>query len=248
VFTIVAPLALIVVAGGVGATLGLTGVLAPEAVAEVPTLPQFLVDDAATAYVCPGGPAVSQVAGGTRVLAVARDADGAFLGVRNPDDWDGTLWFATADLVLDGGGVDPAGLPVGECPVVDVEVVTPAPQPTQEPEPDPTDDPQPQPPADSTPPVVTSLKANKTLIINGETVTLSFASTDNVGVTKVVLSWSNGSVSGNVALGANGNYNWSNQSFANNTFGKYTFTAVAYDAAGNQSAPVSVIVDRQYLG
>ncbi|MEO8094830.1 MAG: Ig-like domain-containing protein, partial [Pseudolysinimonas sp.] len=103
-------------------------------------------------------------------------------------------------------------------------------------------------PKDTKAPVVTSIKASKTVVLNNEVSTISFASTDNVKVKKVVLKWSNGSVSGSVTLGASGNYDWSSNSAAANSYGKYTFTAKAYDAAGNASAGVQVIVDRQYFG
>ena len=152
ILTIVAPIALIVAAGTVGGVLGATGAFgAPEAPRSGDVPAYVTTEQVAPAYVCPGGPEIGLLPAGTRVLAVARDADGAYIGVRNPSDVAATLWFSTADVVLDEGGVDPATLPVLGCPEVTVTVVTPTPtpEPTEEPTPQPT---KPPAPTDTTPP------------------------------------------------------------------------------------------------
>ncbi len=242
---------LIVVAGIVGGTVGATGVFGAPAGPPDGSVPAYVITpDTAPTYACPGGPQIGNVPANTRVLAVARDADGAFLGTRNPDDWSATIWFETGDVVTDDG-VDVASLPIEECPEVTVTEVTPTPtpEPTVEPEPDEPDDPAP--PADTTPPLATKMSANPQLVINGQASQISISATDNVGVTGVALSWTgpNG-ITGNAAMvlsGGTWRYDWSHQNMSNG-FGNWTFTARASDAAGNQSAPAQVTVNRQYLG
>jgi hypothetical protein len=251
--TIVAPIALIVVAGVTGGALGASGLLGTTDGPVSGDVPAYVITpDTATAHTCPGGPETTVLLANTRVLAVARDADSQWLGVRDPNEVSTVIWFPVGEVVVDEGSPDPATLPVMACPEATVVVVEPDPVPTQEPTTPPTDNPNPpSPPKDTANPVVTSIKASKTSVINGESSEISVAASDNVGVAGIQLSWSNGSVSGNVSMPKNGSswaYTWSNQSFANNTFGNYTFTARAVDAAGNLSAPVQVVVNRQYLG
>lgn len=237
--TIVAPIALIVVAGVVGGGLGASGVFGAPAGPLDGNVPAYVTtDQTATAYVCPGGPQLGDLRAGTRVLAVARDADLAFLGVRNLDDFSTTIWFSTDDLVLDEAAVDPSTLPVESCPDVTVTVVTPTPTPTPEPE-------------DTTPPVLDKMSANPPLVYNDGPSQISLSARDDVGVAGVALSWSgpNG-LSGSAPMTLDGStwrYTWS---YGGGTVGDgvWTFTAVASDAAGNQSAPAQVVVERQYFG
>ncbi|MCU1417722.1 MAG: hypothetical protein JWP32_1896 [Schumannella sp.] len=251
ILTIVAPLVLVALTGGVGAALGVTGVFGTTQAAPAGDIPAYVLNvDTAGGSLCPGGPVVDRLPAGTRVYAVARTDDGTQLGIRNPADAGSLLWFASGDVALDEGSADPATLPVAGCPEVTVTLPTPTPVVTEQPTTPPDDgtDNAPPPPADTTAPLVTSLKPSKSVVLNNEVSTISVASSDDVGVTKVVLSWSNGFVKGKVTLGANDSYDWSSNGTANNTYGNYTFTAIAYDAAGNSSAPAQVVVNRQYLG
>jgi hypothetical protein len=256
VLTIVAPIALIVVAGGVGAALGVSGVFGTTNAAPAGEIPAYVLTvDTAGGAICPGGPPVDTLAAGTRVFAVARTDDGSQLGVRNPADAGSLLWFESGVIALDAGSPDPATLPVVGCPEVTVSYPTPTPTvtPTTPPT-DPATPPDggnnpPPPPKDTVAPVMTSIKASKVIVLNNEVSTISVQASDNKAVTKIVLSWSNGTVAGSTTItGASGSYNWSNNGTANNTYGNYTFSAVAYDAAGNHSAPAQVVVNRQYFG
>ncbi|MEO5919762.1 MAG: hypothetical protein ABIQ01_01330 [Pseudolysinimonas sp.] len=245
IMTIVAPIALIVVAGVVGGALGASGLLGGSSAPAGGDIPAYVLSaETAAIYSCPGGPQIGAIPAETRVLAVARDADGVFLGARNPDDVASTIWFATGDLILDDDSADPATLPVEECPDVTVTQVTPTPTP------EPTETAPPKPPAETTPPSITSIKASKTVVLNNESSTISVAATDNVGVTTVTLSWTNGTNSGSATMpksGSSWQYVWANNG-PPSTYGVYKFTAVAFDAAGNQSPGAEVLVDQQYFG
>lgn len=251
--TIAAPIALIVVAGVVGGTLGATGALGTSGGPSGGEVPSYVIaPDTAPVYSCPGGPQIGTIRANTRVLAVARDEQGAFLAARNPDDLSTTIWFTAGDLVLDDAGPDVAALPVEACPEVTVTQVTPTPTPEPTSEPEPTTDPEPPaPPADTVAPVVTKMSASPTLVINGQPSTISLTAGDDVGVVGVTLSWSgpNG-ITGSAPMSLTSGtwrYTWSYDSFSNG-FGNWTFTARAKDAAGNLSSPAQVIVQRQYLG
>lgn len=240
-------LGLIVVAGIVGGVVGATGLLGGP-VGEIDgAVPAYVITpDVAPTYACPGGAKIGNVSANTRVLAVARDADGAFIGTRNPDDWSATIWFEAADVVTDDG-VDPLSLPIEKCPDVTVTVVTPTPTPEPTIEPDP----EPDPPSDTSPPTATKMFANPTLVYNGQSSQIALSAFDDVGVTGVNLSWSgpNG-ITGSAPMALSGGswrYIWSYDNF-NNGFGLWTFTARAIDAAGNLSAPVQAVVERQYFG
>jgi hypothetical protein len=242
ILTIVAPIALIVGAGVAGGALGASGIVgAPEAPRSGDVPAYVTTEQVAPAYVCPGGPEIGRLPAGTRVLAVARDADGAYLGVRNPSDVNATLWFSTADVDLDEGGVDPATLPVLGCPEVTVTVVTPTPtpEPTQEPTPEPT-----KPPGDTTPPAINQYGANPTTINSGgcslnSTVISAYVVTDNVGVTSVSATWTSAG-GGSASLNPTGQ-SWSfTYTAVTGYHGSVVITLVARDAAGNQSAPRQV--------
>ena len=254
-FGILPWLGLIVVAGIVGGVVGVTGVVGAPAGPVDDAVPAYvLVPDTAVAYVCPGGPEAGALPAGTRVLAVQRSEDSGYLGVRNPNDLRQTLWFAARDVVVDQDAAEIAVLPVGACPEVTVTVVTPTPtpEPTQEPEPEETNNPQPPPPpSDTTPPIATKMSANPSTVYNGQASQISISASDNVGVTGVALSWAgpNG-ITGSAPMSLSSGtwrYTWSYANLSNG-FGNWTFTARASDAAGNLSAPVQVVVDRQYFG
>jgi hypothetical protein len=257
ILTIVVPIALIVVAGAVGGALGVTGVFGATGASAGGELPGYLTTSSvATGYVCPGGPVSGTIPAGTRVLAVARDDKGEYLGVRNPQDRSDVMFFATDDLVLDAGGVDPATLPVVECPVPTVEVVAP-PVVEAPPEAPPVTPPSgggttppPPPPSDTTPPAIGKISATPTLIINDQATQISVTASDNVAVTGVQLSWSIPGNNGSGSMTLSGGvwrFTYSDPDLADG-FGNITFTARAVDGAGNLSAPAQVIVNRQYLG
>lgn len=256
ILTIVAPLALVVVAGVVGAVLGVTGAFGstkpplPDG-----NIPAFVVtSDVATAFTCPGGASIDNIPANTRVLAVVRDQDGKWLGVRDPDDVERTLWVAAHDVVLDKGSADPKTLPVDGCPAATITlpqpVVTEAPvEPTTPPSSNPK---PPTTPKDTTAPTITSISANPLVVINNSPSTITVAATDNVGVSSVTLTWTNanGSSTGSVSMpkaGSSWAYTWTNNG-PSSTYGNFTFTAVANDAAGNHSAGAKVVVNQQYLG
>jgi hypothetical protein len=244
----------IVLAGVLGGALGASGLLGGSAGPSGGDIPAYVnSSETAAIYSCPGGPQVGTIPASTRVLAVARDADGAFLGARDPSALTTTVWFETGDLILDADSPDPASLPVEECPEVTVTLVTPppAPEPTETTPPDDGNNNPPPPPSDTTAPTQTKMTANPTLVINEQSSQISINASDNVGVTGVALSWSgpNG-ITGSapmVLTSGTWRYTWSYANMSNG-FGNWTFTARASDAAGNLSAPAQVVVNRQYLG
>lgn len=146
---------LIVVAGVVGGVLGVSGVFgATQPPLPDGTIPSYVVtSDAAPAYTCPDGANIDNIPAGTRVFAVARNDDTSWLGVRDPDDVERTLWVETSVVVLDPG-MDTAALPTDGCPEATVTEIEP--EPTEEPTTEPTKPPtnNPQTPTDTTPPVV----------------------------------------------------------------------------------------------
>lgn len=190
VLTIVAPIALIVVAGVVGGALGASGLLGGSTGPASGDLPTYVTNsDTAPVYSCPGGPQVGSIPASTRVLAVARDADGAFLGARDPGDLTSTIWLATGDVVVDADSPDPASLPIGECPEVTVTVVTPTPTPTPEPTQEPTN--QPQPPRDTVAPTIKVGNWDPSSLVGIEfgycnnTAQITVNAADNVGIASV---------------------------------------------------------------
>lgn len=242
----------VVVAGLVGGGLGAAGVFGPEPerVAVVGTT--AVLDVRAPAAVCPGGAVVDSLPAGTRVLAVERSDDAASLGVRDPHDFSRVLWLDRADVVVDAG-LDVASLPVGDaCPTV----VALAPEPEEQPEPDPgpqpgpAPGPQPQPqpqPGDTVAPSLGSPTATPNPVYNLDPVTIAVTASDDVGVSTVLISWS-GQFSGSGSMspvGGQWRYTFTPPS---STGGTLTFTMRARDAAGNLSAPASVVVDHQYFG
>jgi len=85
------------------------------------------------------------------------------------------------------------------------------------------------------------------VIYNDGPTTITVVATDAVGVTRVSLSWAGGA-SGTVDMAPSGGaWGFTFSSDSPNP-SSLTFTAVAYDAAGNPSPPASVAVDWQYFG
>jgi hypothetical protein len=231
-------LGLIVLAGIGGTALGASGVFASEP-REVLAGYTAVLDDSVPASSCPGGPVIGELFAGDRVLAIARSEDSGYLGVRDPNDFARTLWFERSVVVVDGGQADVASLPVEACPVATVEVVEPTPEPTVEP----TDDPEPAPgPGDTTPPNLGQQYASpKTTLYQGDSTTIYAFSSDNVATTQVRISWSGAATGNGLMIDGPGNQWTFPYSKPNGApIGKVTFTLVARDAAGNQSAPVTV--------
>ena len=243
VLTIVAPIALIVVAGVVGGALGASGLLGVTPGPASGDIPTYVINpDTAPVYSCPGGPQVGAIPASTRVLAVARDADGAFLGARNPDDLTSTIWFATGDLVLDADSPDPASLPIGECPEVTVTVVTPTPDAGPSPS---RRSPSPrtsrQPPRDTTAPQTTKMTAEPDAGDQRPGIARSRSTRATTSASPVSRCPGRGRTASPGARRwcsspGTWRYTWSYANLSNG-FGNWTFTARATDAAGNQSAP-----------
>jgi hypothetical protein len=240
ILTIVAPVALIVVAGAVGGVLGVTGVIGAPA-ASGGELPGYLTTSStATGYVCPGGPVSGTIPVGTRVLAVARDDKGDYLGVRNPHDLSDVMFFATGDLVLDAGGVDPTTLPVVDCPVPTVEIV-PFPVVEAPPEAPPVAPPgggTTPPPADTVAPKVDKTTVNPTFVqtCDGMGAVVKTNATDNIAVAGVTVTWS-GATSGSAQMSPTGGSGWQYTLVPPTaTSGGITVVVTARDAAGNTAS------------
>ena len=80
-----------------------------------------------------------------------------------------------------------------------------------------------------------------------EPVTVVASASDDVGVTSVTVTWS-GQYSGSAPMSlVGGEWRYTFTPPTNET-GTITFTVVARDAAGNQSAPAHVVVQHYYFG
>jgi len=234
-------LGLVIAAGIVGGTIGAAGFLG-GASAESPAgallevLPQ-----GADARACADGPIVANLLAETRVLAVQRSEDSAWVGVRNPARIDTTVWIPVNALVVDDGERPLADLPVGgSCPLTiaigpapdiapSADPEEPAPGPNPNPIPNPT-----LPPGDTTPPAVLQLGVD----VNPCPAVVTAVASDNVSVTQVTLSWS-GVATGSAPMAlVSGTWRYNYDSL-NSPEGAMTFQAVARDAAGNASSPAS---------
>lgn len=225
-----------------GLVLGTSGLLdpvfAPEPASQTVQL-QATVD----ALDCPSGSPIATLAAGNRVLAIARSDDSAYLGVRNPYDTSGTVWLPAAVVIADPGEATIESLPVDGCGTAETTLIAP----TAEPVPTATAAPQ-KPASDTTAPSIQKASAAPTLIINDEQTVVEVQASDNVGVTSVAVSIS-GAYSGSASMSKVGSVWQLSFSIAeDNYYGDITFTITAIDAAGNQSAPSTVVVDHQYFG
>jgi hypothetical protein len=232
-----------VVAGAaiVGVAVGTSGLVGQNP-APIVAPAGFTVADPVSAAVCPGGAFAVTLPHGTRVLAIARSSDNAWLGVRNTYDLASTVWVPAAAVIPDDAEPDIGTLPVDECPTVrfarPAEKPTPSPSPTK----------QPPPPAkDSVAPKITSITAEPDFILNLDPTVIRVTATDSVGVTGVTLKWS-GEFSGSKAMKRVGNEWRLTFTPPNDGGGTITFSAVASDAAGNTSAPKKTTVEHQYFG
>lgn len=129
----------------------------------------------------------------------------------------------------------------GVCPTSDGLDDSPAPSdgpseapPAPGPDPAPAPDPVPAPPSDTTLPTVQQVSIDS----NPCPAVIQAVAADNVGVTQVTLSWS-GVATGSAAMSlVSGTWRYLYDS-ENLPEGTMTFTAIARDAAGNASAPMS---------
>jgi hypothetical protein len=226
----------IVVLGLVGATLGVTGVFGhPIDVVTVGTS-SILIPPTVQASSCPGGPVVGSVERGSRVVALARSADGAEVQVRNPGDVAQLVWIPVGELVSDSGQTPVAGLPVGpSCPTVTVAqapvVVTPV---------TPVTPTKPGKPKDTTAPT----EGKPTATFGNCHTTISVTASDNVGVTSVSISWIGTNTGSGAMTQVGGHWEYTTNGFHD---GNNTFSVTAHDAAGNASPTGSVTTMLQCL-
>ncbi|MBN9605826.1 MAG: hypothetical protein J0G30_04375 [Actinomycetales bacterium] len=226
---------LIVAGGALGGILGANGVFGAP-VHDVSLLPpSSVVVATADVYACPGGAFVGQLRGGDHVVAVARSDDSGMVGVRDPGEVGRTLWLDAAALLPDAGQPALAALPVAGCPIA-VDYVVPAPVVPDQPQPQ-----QPNagggggggsaPAADTTAPSVGGGSVN----VVCPAAVVSVNASDNVGVTRVDISYSGNAHPGSGSMSpSGGTWTFSYDSYALGT-GNVTFVMTAFDAAGNKS-------------
>jgi hypothetical protein len=240
-------LAIVVLAGVGGSALGASGVMGAEQ-REVVAGYTAVLDDAAPAASCPGGPIIGELFAGDRVLAVARSEDSGSLGVRDPNDFARTLWFDRAVVIVDEEQADVDSLPVETCPVTTVEVIEPTPEPTEEPEPGPGPGPGPAPgPGDTTAPKINTATGTPNPVYNTNPLLLQVTAGDGVGVVGVKVTWS-GEFTGSANMSRVGSEWRYTFTPPDDGGGDIHFTFRARDAAGNVSAPVTITIDHQYFG
>lgn len=224
---------LVILAGIGGGAAGAAGVFAPEPIAVALPNPPAAVSMAPT-YSCPGGEIVGSVVAGSRVLALQRSADDAFLAVRDPWNHSSTVWVSRADVAVDADQ-DAASIPVGACPVITLSAPVVVPPPPVEPEDDTT---APTTSASAKPAVITI--EGYSAYCGPDISTITVVATDNVGVTEVWATWAGG----RDAFTASGDV-WSLQ-FSEPVDAIYDLTILARDAAGNVSDPSYVTIVVEY--
>jgi hypothetical protein len=226
----------IVVLGLVGGTLGVTGVFGHPIDTVTVSTTSILMPPTVQASSCPGGPVIGSVERGSRVVALARSADGAQVQVRNPSDVNQLVWIPVGELVSDSGQTAVAGLPVGpNCPTVTVAqapvVVTPV---------TPVTPTKPGKPKDTTAPT----EGKPTAVFGNCHTTISVTASDNVGVTSVSISWTGTNTGSGSMTRAGGHWEYVTNGFHD---GNNTFSVTAHDAAGNSSLTGSVTTTLQCL-
>ncbi|CAN5341782.1 hypothetical protein BH11ACT4_BH11ACT4_15640 [soil metagenome] len=251
----------IVVAGIVGGATGASGLAGHPQVQQAIAGTSGAIAQHAAADACVDGPVAAELPAGERVLATARSEDSAWLGVRNPVTLLDTVWLPAGVVTVDDGQPAVASLPVGgACPTAAVAVDPPpvVAAPVAPPSSDSGSSDggssggggTPAGPSDGQAPTVTGVSATPTTVYNNQTAVVHASVSDNVGVSSVSISWS-GAVSGSGSMSGSGGawiFNFSSNDGAPSSFGSVTFQVVAYDAAGNSSAPASVTITRSYFG
>lgn len=239
--------AVVAIAGAVVGASGVFGSLQPADSAPVNGLP---VAQFTSGLDCPGGSAVVAFHPGDRVLAVARSADSAYLGVRSPFDRADTVWLPVSAVDVDEGEPAISSLEVGGCPEPVVTVLQPSTPPSAPPvettKPKPPSNPQPPAPVDHAP-VVQSVTVSDDHIYSGESTTISAVATDDHGVSSMLISWSGADSSGEQAMTKVGGH-WEFVYPENGQFGTVTFSVRAVDTANQKSAPKTVSVLVEYFG
>ena len=227
----------------VGSVLGVTGVAGRPVLNQTSANTGILIGLNVAARSCPGGPVVAELSPGSRVVAIARSADGASVQVRNPIDTRSRAWVPAGELMSDRGEAAVASLPVGAaCPTVTVPALTAA-APAVPPAPGKPSKPiQPPPASDTTKPT----EGKPTALIENCRTTVTVSASDNVGVTSVSLSWS-GTNTGFGSMSSIGGGQWQKVFLTGMHDGSTTFAAVAHDAAGNASSANSVTASLQCL-
>lgn len=224
---------LVVVAGIAGGAVGAAGVFAPEPAAVALPNPPAVVSMAPT-YSCPGGEIVGSVVAGSRVLAIQRSADDAFLAVRDPWNHSSTVWVSRSDVLVDAGQ-DVASIPVGGCPVITFSKPVVVAPPVVEPE------------DDTTAPVIvrgfakpeTITQLGYAAYCGADVATVTVGVIDDVDVSEVWATWD-----GKQAALVESADAWTMQ-FSEPIDGTYELTILAKDSAGNVSDPVyiTIVVD-----
>jgi hypothetical protein len=234
--------ALVVALGLVGGTLGLTGVFGHPVERVTVAVNSILMPPTVNATSCPDGPVVASVERGSRVVALARNADGTQVQVRNPQNVSQLVWVPASQVDADTGQAAVATLPLGaSCPtlyvaqplpVVPVTPVTP------------TKPSKPGAPKDTTAPS----EGKPTALVENCRTTITVSASDNVGVTSVSLTWTGTNTSsGPAAMSSIGGGKWQKVFLTGMHDGNTTFVAVAHDAAGNASSANSVTAFLQCL-
>jgi hypothetical protein len=231
----------------VGGVLGVTGAFGHPVEQVTVPVDSILMPPTVQAESCPGGPVVASVERGSRVVAIARSADGAQVQVRNPGDVSQLVWVSTAQVDADSGQVGVSDLPIGPaCPTLYVAqptVVTPVTPVT------PVKPVKPGAPKDTTKPSVG--KPTFPLAPESCRVTIDTTASDNVGVTSVTISWSgphnHGSNKKMTATGGHWEYVL-NGTTATMFSESDTFSVTAHDAAGNSSPTNSASTFVQCFG
>ena len=232
---------LVVVGAIVGSVLGVTGVAGRPVLNQTSANTGILIGLNVAARSCPGGPVVAELSPGSRVVALARSADGASVQVRNPIDTRSRVWVPTGELTSDRGEATVASLPVGAaCPTVTVPalnavapVAPPAPPAPGKPS-KPGEPAQPAP--DTTMPTFGSITFN-TADACQPIVTAQIS--DNVGVTGATVTWDHPAGSSKSMAPS-----WTaTLAVPTNFSGIVNVTITAHDAAGNTATASTKFVD-----
>lgn len=247
---ILGSLGAIVLAGVVGVSLGLTGVLG------APVLAQAVRTDAVLgatvdARECVGGAAIATLVADTRVFAIARSDDAAWLGVRDPGDPLRVLWVPSGSVVAHAGTWEtlPTG---GDCPSFAVEPIAPDTLPDGAPVPDGTDPAPPRPgppspgPGDTVAPTIAAATASPATVYNADPVTIVATVTDDVAVASVDITLPGGAVAPMTRSGSQWSYVWSGP--PSTGLGAVSFGIRALDTAGNASTASTNSITHLFFG